>query len=861
MARLVKATPLVLTLVLLVSISAGISAPTATAHADSVDRTVLIALYNATDGANWTNNDNWMTDAPIGEWHGIEVDGGGRVIRLSLFENDLNGPIPSQLGNLAALTHLRLWSNQLTGEIPPELANLANLEQFAAGGNRLSGNIPEELGSLSSLKYLNLNNNRLTGEIPMELGNLSSLEDLYLQGNQFTGCIPLELRHVSDNDLDQLGLLFCGPDPDVPYLTWEVGYEVPAAREQNLREGVLLMHRYAESFGLPELQDLDLATVYVYHNPDALAEAYARVMAISLDDARRRLAAVTWLAEADFDLIFVFSNRLSEGGHPPVTAISNAAHELSHVYQFRLGDVENPDPEGRILSRGPTWLIEGVAEFHAIRSLAKGGVISYEQRRKDFVHTALGVASPLSGLETRAGVIANPGAYEYGAMAAELLAAEAGEEAMIAYWTLLGPETPWQEAFQTAFGMTVDGFYVLFEDHRAAGFPALGLPSLEPDIPVSPVDRAALAALYNATGGANWANNESWLSDASGNEWHGVTVNRDGRVTRLDLRNNRLTGEIPSELGNLADLEQLSLPDNQLSGEIPSQLGNLAALTHLRLWSNQLTGEIPPELADLANLEQFAAGGNRLSGNIPEELGNLSNLRELHLPTNQLTGEIPSELGSLSSLKYLNLNNNRLTGEIPAELENLTNLEDLYLSRNQLTGCLPAVWRDVPNNDLDQLGLDFCQVEVPDAPLGLTAEVSENEAEVDLSWTAPTFTGGAPITGYLIESSVDGNSPWTEVITTTGDGTTYTDDGTDANGLTFGVGATQYYRVSAINSVGTGAPSNVAITDDLVARYDVNNNGTIERGEVIKAIRDYLDGGGGISRSDVIRLIRLYLDG
>ena len=130
-----------------------------------------------------------------------------------------------------------------------------------------------------------------------------------------------------------------------------------------------------------------------------------------------------------------------------------------------------------------------------------------------------------------------------------------------------------------------------------------------------------------------------------------------------------------------------------------------------------------------------------------------------------------------------------------------------------------------------------------------------------LSWTVPANTVGPPITGYRIESSVDGNAPWTEVFTTTGDGTTYTDDGTDADGPTFGVGATQYYRVSAINSVGTGEPSNVAKAEDLVARYDANDNGMVDRGEVITAIREYLGGMGGITRSDVIRLIRIYLAG
>ena len=64
-------------------------------------------------------------------------------------------------------------------------------------------------------------------------------------------------------------------------------------------------------------------------------------------------------------------------------------------------------------------------------------------------------------------------------------------------------------------------------------------------VPVSSVgeaDRAALAALYNATGGANWKNNDKWLSEAPIGEWHGVTTDPDGRVIGIDLNNNQLTG-------------------------------------------------------------------------------------------------------------------------------------------------------------------------------------------------------------------------------------------------------------------------------------------------------------------------------
>ena len=130
-------------------------------------------------------------------------------------------------------------------------------------------------------------------------------------------------------------------------------------------------------------------------------------------------------------------------------------------------------------------------------------------------------------------------------------------------------------------------------------------------------DRAALMALYEATEGDNWTNNENWGSDKPLHEWYGVKTNSSRQVTELELGGNELQGSMPAALGDLANIENLFLGSNQLSGEIPPALGDLANLRLLELRGNQLSGEIPPALGDLANLEYLWLGGNQLSGEIP----------------------------------------------------------------------------------------------------------------------------------------------------------------------------------------------------------------------------------------------------
>ena len=102
------------------------------------------------------------------------------------------------------------------------------------------------------------------------------------------------------------------------------------------------------------------------------------------------------------------------------------------------------------------------------------------------------------------------------------------------------------------------------------------------------------------------------------------------------------------------------------------------------LWlaHNQLSGSIPAELGDLADLQQLTLDNNQLAGSIPAELGDLANLQQLTLAHNQLTGSIPAELGDLANLQELWLNDNELTGPIPLSFTNLESLDVFYFHLN-----------------------------------------------------------------------------------------------------------------------------------------------------------------------------------
>lgn len=212
------------------------------------DRAALVEFFRSAGGEYWTRIDNWLSDLPLGRWHGVATNHQGRVTGLylgrnalegwitgelgeltfledlRLFGNSLEGRIPSELGSLPRLRTLQLQANQLSGPIPPELVGATFLETLSLEDNRLSGAVPAEFGRAPKLSTLRLARNDLSGPIPAELGSMPRISLLDIGGNALTGAIPVELTGLATLSILNLGdNLLTGPIlaefGDMPELT------------------------------------------------------------------------------------------------------------------------------------------------------------------------------------------------------------------------------------------------------------------------------------------------------------------------------------------------------------------------------------------------------------------------------------------------------------------------------------------------------------------------------------------------------------------------------------------------------------------------------------------------------------------
>ncbi|MCB0280454.1 MAG: hypothetical protein KDD94_13185, partial [Calditrichaeota bacterium] len=505
--------------------------------------------------------------------------------------------------------------------------------------NNLIGSIPAGLAQLNNLRSLTLKNNPLLeGTIPSELAT-TTVQNLVLDSNNLSGSIPPEF--ANSNTLRLLSLRGNRID-NLPDFSAGI-----TALDQ------LHVERNRLTFASIEMNNNATTELFSYSPQDSVAVIYDQssqnlsVSVSGVNNIYQWFKNNVQIAGANTASLFLpLSN--SNAGIYQCLITNTVATELtlvSRVYQLQIDTVPPAVPENLSATAGDqlvqlSWSANPASETDFAKYLLYGDTVANPNQLIDSLSSRLDTVYTVNGLT-------NNKSYYFRLQATDLIG-----------------NTSEFSADASATPHFIGSRYT---------------------------DSLALAAIYNATDGANWTGSH-WDLSQNLETFNGITLTAN-RVTGIELESYGLNGMITPLIGNLDRLELLDLYDNPgLTGSIPAEIGNLENLKILYLIScTGLTGPIPDEIGYLENLiELYVNFSSNISGTIPASIGNLTKLKKMSLGYTKISGPIPEGIGNLDSLELLHLVKINLSGTIPDTLGHLTQLTNLNISNTNLSGSIPS---------------------------------------------------------------------------------------------------------------------------------------------------------------------------
>ena len=696
------------------------------------NREILLGLYTATGGLDWTDSSNWFQQGTdVCDWNGVNCYGEeiaderkqGQIQEIRLTNNHLVGTVPTQifdipylerviiednpdadidlsgLSKAQFLNHLSVSNTQvsnidsiadaknlevlhitglgLKGTIPSAIWELSNLVALFANDNSFSGTLSSKIGKLKKLDEIYLNDSELTGQIPSELGLLTGLETLSLGQNAFGGTLPTEI-----NLLTNLVMASIQREAGREKGTG-IGGQVPAFdNHKKLTKLNLENQRFSG----------ELDENFLLHCPSGES------VVVDLSSNMLEGSVKGNLVDKKYLTLFLADNQIESVSEQIISTVNNNCPDIDN---WMGGEVEERGCDA-FLCRPAFWAPKGRATKDDMCESCSDDVQFWGR-------TTCESAIPRAEKERQ--ILVNM----YNVMGGRNW--KTGDD-----WLSLDVDVcQW-----SGISCTTDGRVssIILRNNGLTG-----------EIPKDIFSLAELTTLN---------------LESNSIEFDFAGIGSAAKLEVLDLSSTDLPAaslNTIDELSSLENLRFLSVASNSLGGSIPEGLFALTGLDELRISFNAFSGKLSTQIGQMTNLQRFGCTGNMLTGQLPTEIGNLSGLQELSAGENQFGGTLPTQLNLLTNLQTLSLqqftsssgiwgpllsfrdlgqltslqlDSNRLTGTVPAYfLVNSRRLDaQIYvgLSDNRIEGSLPSQWSrfdrlfvDLAGNKIEGINARLCK--------------------------------------------------------------------------------------------------------------------------------------------------------
>ena len=615
-------------------------------------RFALLSLWFQSE-FEWFDQSNWLTEDEC-TWVGVTCvpvtpklrrtlkenddsrhlqEGDQLVSSLSLRQNNIQGKLPRDLSLLKYLKTLNLSSNQMSGPIPAALSSFQYLEELYLDNNALSGELNIDFSGMTGLLVVDVSSNQISGSIPPSLWTVTQIQKILLDNNQFTATISDDV-----GDLVNLVTFTAGDNAlegSIPSAFGSMGLEELDLGGNNfsgaLPEGLLTN---------ANLRSLDLGDNDLTGEIDLTG--LSSLQAVNLEDNSFTGALpdvstfpnlVTYrMGRNDFEiqgfptyllgltnLTNVGLNDLSIGGAIPtgvggwtnMETLNLHGNAFTGTIPFSVANAESL----KELSLNNNQLSGSIPfEISFLRNLE---ILSLESNQLDStIPVAFGGLTSLKTLLLRGNLLSGQIPVSMAALT-NLEAIDVSNNGLA--------------------GSIPDGIWSIpsLRSIELAGNDFVG------QLPSS-IGASQLEIL-------NFASNK--LQGTIPDSIVGLT-----NLFVLDLTSNFFGGPLPDDIGDLSSLRVLRLGTNYaengamfgFSGTIPASIANMKDLVRLELNENKLTGILPPEHGELQNVRLYDVSSNaELQGTVPGEFADMVQLRDFVVTGTNIEGSIPAAVCEL----------------------------------------------------------------------------------------------------------------------------------------------------------------------------------------------------------------------